>query len=105
MKRFATVSTSIMLPSQRASRYKAVLGLLGTLCVLTLAAPIVHSQEKSTQAAVQVHLVITNEAVRGDGEVPTLKSGDVKVNQGKNFLNVNQLIPAQGDNAALQLFI
>jgi hypothetical protein len=29
----------------------------------------------------------------------------VKVKQGKNFLKVNQLIPAKGDNAALQLFV
>jgi hypothetical protein len=29
----------------------------------------------------------------------------VKVKQGKNFLQVTQLIPAQGDNAALQLMI
>jgi len=85
--------------------YEAVIGLLGTLCALTLTAPIVQSQEKSTQGSVQVHLVITNEAVRGDNEVPTLQSGDVKVKQGKNFLKVNQLIPAQGDNAALQLFV
>jgi hypothetical protein len=85
--------------------YKAVLGLLGTLCVLTFTAPIMHSQEKSTPGTVQVHLVITNEAVRGDSDVPTLQSGDVKVKQGKNFLKVNQLIPAQGDNAALQLFV
>jgi hypothetical protein len=85
--------------------YKAVFGILSALFILSLAVPVVHSQQKSTQAAVQVHLVITNEAARGDGEVPTLQSGDVKVKQGKNFLNVNQLIPAQGDNAALQLFI
>jgi hypothetical protein len=85
--------------------YKAVLGLLGTLCVLTFTAPTMHSQEKSTPGTVQVHLVITNEAVRGDSDVPTLQSGDVKVKQGKNFLKVNQLIPAQGDNAALQLFV
>jgi hypothetical protein len=31
--------------------------------------------------------------------------GDVKVKQGKNFLKVNQLIPAQGKDAALQLYI
>jgi hypothetical protein len=84
--------------------YKAVLGLLGTLCALTFSAPIMDSQEKSTQGTVQVHLVITNEAQRGD-EVPTLQQGDVKVKQGKSFLKVDQLIPAQGDNAALQLFI
>ncbi len=85
--------------------YKGVLRLLAALCVLMLTAPIVRSQEKSVQSAVQVHLVITNEALRGDGEVPTLQSGDVKVKQGKSFLKVNQLIPAQGENAALQLFI
>jgi len=83
--------------------YMAVLGLL-CLCALTFTAPIVHSQDKSAQGSVQVHLVVTNEAARGD-DVPTLQQGDVKVKQGKNFLNVSQLIPAKGDNAALQLFI
>jgi hypothetical protein len=85
--------------------YKAVLGLPCILCALTFTGPTLHSQEKSTQGPVQAHMVITNEAVRGDGEVPTLQPGDVKVKQGKNFLKVNQLIPAQGDNAALQLFV
>jgi hypothetical protein len=86
--------------------YQAVLGLLGILCALTLSAPIVHSQEKGNQGSVQVHLVITDEAVRGESELPSLRSKeDVKVKQGKDFLKVNQLIPAQGDNAALQLFI
>jgi hypothetical protein len=63
-----------------------------------------HSQDKSAQGTVQVHLVATNEAQHGD-EVPTLQRGDVKVKQGKNFLKVNQLIPAKGENAALQLFV
>jgi hypothetical protein len=85
--------------------YIAVLGLLGALCALTFTAPMVQSQEKSAPSSVQVHLVITNEAVRDDSDVPSLQSGDVKVKQGKSFLKVNQLIPAQGDNAALQLFI
>ncbi|HEY6301443.1 MAG TPA: hypothetical protein VIX14_00120 [Terriglobales bacterium] len=86
-------------------KHKAVRGVLGTLCALMLTAPIVISQETTTQGSTQVHLVITNEAVRGDRDVPTLQTGDVKVKQGKTFLKVNQLIPAQGDNAALQLFI
>jgi hypothetical protein len=85
--------------------YKTVLGLLVISCALMFSAqPALHSQDKTTQGTVQVHLVITNEAQRGD-EVPTLQQGDVKVKQGKSFLKVNQLIPAQGDNAALQLFI
>lgn len=66
--------------------------------------PTIRSQDKNAQGAVQVHLVVTNEAQRGD-EVPTLQQGDVKAKQGKSFLKVNQLIPAKGDNAALQLFV
>jgi len=86
-------------------RHLAIAGCFAALCTLTLTAPIVVSQEASTKGSVQVHLVITDEAASGDKELPTLQSGDVKVKQGKNFLQVNQLIPAQGDNAALQLFI
>ena len=84
--------------------YEAILGLLSTLCLLMFTAPTMHSQDKSAQGTVQVHLVATNEAQRGD-EVPTLQQGDVKVKQSKSFLKVNQLIPAKGDNAALQLFV
>jgi hypothetical protein len=82
---------------------KAVLGLLGIFWVLALASPAVYSQAKIP--GVQVHLVITNEAVSAEKELSTLREGDVKVKQGKDFLKVNQLIPAQGENAALQLFI
>jgi hypothetical protein len=86
--------------------YRSVLGLLGTLCALTLTAPTALAQAKSAPVSVQVHLVITDEAVSGDSELPTLRAAeDVKVKQGKNFLKVNQLIPARGENAALQLFI
>ena len=53
----------------------------------------------------QVHVVITDEAVREDQELPPLQLEDVKVKQGKNPLKVTQLIPATGENAALQLMI
>ena len=64
-------------------------------------------QAQSTTAAgtAQVYTVITNEALKGDGDPPTLEQGDAKVKQGKNFLKVDQLIPARGDHADLQLFI
>jgi hypothetical protein len=84
--------------------YKAVLGLLSTLCLVMFTAPTMQSQNKIAQGVVQVHMVATNEAQHGD-EVPTLQQGDVKVKQGKNLVTVNQLIPAKGDNAALQLFV
>lgn len=50
-------------------------------------------------------MVITDAALREDAELPRLQKEDVKVKQGKAFLQVTQLIPAEGDNAALQLMI
>ncbi len=85
--------------------YKLGLTLLGTFCALTLISPTAHSQEKSATKTAQVHLVITDSALRDEKELPPLQREDVKVKQGKNFLQVTQLIPAQGDNAALQLMI
>jgi hypothetical protein len=50
-------------------------------------------------------MVITDQAIRDDSEVPILRPENVQVKQGRNVLKVDQLIPARGDNAALQLFI
>jgi hypothetical protein len=74
-------------------------------CFLCLSAQIVRSQENPATATVQVHMVITDTALREDAELPRLQKEDVKVKQGKSFLLVTQLIPAEGDNAALQLMI
>jgi hypothetical protein len=63
------------------------------------------SQQSTAPSTVQVHMVITDAALREDAELPPLQKQDVKVKQGKNFLQVTQLIPAQGDNTALQLMI
>jgi len=79
--------------------------LLGTVCVLALNAEILTGQQKTASSAAQVHVVITDMAVRSDNELPRLRQDEVKVKQGKTFLQVTQLIPAQGDNAALQLMI
>jgi hypothetical protein len=84
---------------------RVVLAMFGTLCALAFATVTAHSQEKAAPGGVQVHIVITDEAVHEDSEAPSLQPGDVKVKQGKTFLNVTQLIPARGDNSALQLFI
>src|SRR5215469_13028742 len=56
--------------------------------------PDAQSQQNSDSNAVQVHLVITDEAVSEDKELPPLKLEDVKVKQGKTSLKVRQLIPA-----------
>lgn len=70
---------------------------------LGLNARIGYSQEKAGD--VQVHMVIADQSLRDDNEIPALKPNNVQVKQGKNVLTVNQLIPARGDNATLQLFI
>jgi len=67
--------------------------------------PNAQSQQEPGSNTVQVHLVITDEAVREGKELPPLQLEDVKVKQGKNPLRVTQLIPATGENAALQLMI
>lgn len=85
--------------------YKILLGLSGSLCLLALSARMVHSQEATSPTSVPVHMVITDQALSDNSEVPALRPDAIKVKQGKDSLKVTQLIPAQGDNAALQLFI
>jgi hypothetical protein len=90
----------------KMKRYHGMLlVLLGALCALTGSPQRANSQEKAAPSTVQVHLVITDMGLRDDAELPALRREDVKVRQGKTQLQVAQLIPAQGDNAALQLFI
>lgn len=73
------------------------------ICVFLLSGPIGRAQEKAPASKAQVHVVISDMAQRSDAELPRLAQQDVKVRQGKTNLQVTQLIPAQGDNAALQL--
>jgi hypothetical protein len=76
------------------------------LALLGFGARIVSPQESpAASGTVQVHMVITDQAVRDDSEVPILRPENVQVKQGKTSLKVDHLIPARGDNAALQLFI
>lgn len=79
--------------------------LLVSMCVLSLGVQPVTAQEKSAPSTTEVHVVITDTGVQADNEVPRLKQDEVKVKQGKTYLQVTQVIPAQGDNAALQLMI
>src|SRR5580700_8121646 len=86
--------------------YKLLVGWLVVIVALGFGARIVYSQEKArAPTTIQVHMVITDEAVRDNGEVPVLRPENVQVKQGKNLLNIDTVIPARGDNAALQFFI
>lgn len=79
-------------------------GSLVALVALGFQAQLVHAQNDSAPS-VQVHMVIGNEAVEEETELPALNPANVQVRQGKTNLRVTQVIPAQGENAALQLFI
>ena len=88
------------------NRFVHLLAFLITLTLLGSGAPIASSQASpGTSSTVQVHMVITDEALRDDSEVPILRPENVQVKQGKTSLKVDHLIPARGDSAALQLFI
>lgn len=82
-----------------------LLTALGASCLLVFGAQVAFPQEKVAASMAQAHLVITDVALRADNELPPLKKEDLKVKQRKNLLKVTQLIPAQGENAALQLMI
>lgn len=86
--------------------FRHLLIFLTAVALLGIGARIVAPQANpGAPNTVQVHMVITDQALRDDSEVPILRPENVRVTQGKTSLTVNNLIPARGDNAALQLFI
>jgi hypothetical protein len=86
-------------------KHGAVLAVVGALFVLAVGARIAYSQAKPASGTVQVHMVVTDQALNDDSEVPALTAENVQVKQGKDVLKVDQVIPARDDNGALQLFI
>ena len=86
-------------------KYSAVLAIVGAFFLMAVGARIAYSQAKPALGTVQVHLVITDQAVNDDSEMPSLTVENVQVKQGKNVLKVDHVIPARDDNGALQLFI
>lgn len=73
-----------------------------TLATLTLAWPMPSLAQVAPTAPVQ--MVITAEARHG-GDVPTLSRGDVIVYQGRDRDQVTGLIPLQGSQARIELFV
>jgi hypothetical protein len=88
------------------NNFRHLLTFLIAVALLGVGARIASSQKSAgASSTVQVHMVITDEAVRDDSELPILRPENVQVKQGKTSLKVDHLIPARGDSAALQLFI
>jgi hypothetical protein len=85
--------------------HKSLRTIFCAICVLVSSVSIARAQQKAPASKAQVHVVISNMAERSDAELPRLTQQDVKVKQGKTYLQVTQFIPAQGDNAALQLML
>jgi hypothetical protein len=86
-------------------RQTVVGALVGACFALSLGVQIIRPEAKPAPSTVQVHLVITDQALNDSSEVPVLTAANVQVSQGKNMLKVESIIPARGDNAALQLFV
>jgi len=76
--------------------------LLG-FAVLASVTASVGAQNAGTQA-VQARMLVTVEAHRGSS-VPEVTQQDVMVHEGRDRDQVTGWVPAQGDNAALELFI
>ena len=76
---------------------------LFAFCILGLGVRRAHSLDKTDTS--QVHMVITDQAFNDSSEIPRLRAEDLQLKVGGDDVKVAQLIPAQGDNAALQLFV
>ena len=85
--------------------YRVAVALIAGCCVMALAVRVVYSQGEASPGTVQVHLVITDQALNDSNDAPALRAEDIQVRQGRNDLKVEQLIPAREDNAVLQLFV
>lgn len=86
-------------------RKHCALVLIGVCSALAVAVQIVQSQGKTPPSTVQVHLVITDQAFNDNSEVPVLRQENVQVKVAKDAARVEHVIPAAGENAALQLFV
>jgi hypothetical protein len=84
---------------------RIAIGLVVVCCILTWSVRGLQSQGQSQSNSVQIHMVITDQALNDDREVPVLRQDNVQVKVGKEKPKVEHLIPAQSDSAALQLFL
>lgn len=77
---------------------------LAVFAFLAFAAANAVAQQSSAGTGVPVHVVVTVEARKG-GETPVINREDVMVHEGHDRDTVIDWVPAQGEHAALELFI
>jgi hypothetical protein len=85
--------------------YKVAIAVITGCCAMASGVRLAYSQGEASPGTVQVHLVITDQALNDGDDAPVLQANDIQVRQGRDVLKVGQLIPARGDDAALQLFV
>ena len=80
------------------------LGIGMISCVFGIVVAGTAMAQQAPAAGVPVRMVVTAEARHGSA-APAVNRDDVKVSEGKERDTVTEWTPAQGDNAALELFI
>lgn len=86
------------------NKYRFVANAVIGLAIWVYAVPGISAQETPAVNGVPAHIVVTVEPHHGK-DVPEVKLEDVMVYEGKERDPVTQWIPAQGEHAALELFI
>jgi hypothetical protein len=85
------------------SRFR-VLGSAVILTACLAVAMVVAAQQGPPSSGTSAHLIVTAEAHHGK-EIPVINREEVMVYEGHERDSVTEWIPAQGDHAALELFI
>jgi hypothetical protein len=85
--------------------HRTAAALVGLWVVLGPGVRLANPQASSSPSTTQVHMVITDQAFNDSEDAPVLRANNVQVKQGKSTLKVEQVIPARGENATLQLFV
>jgi hypothetical protein len=80
-------------------------GVFVGLALLLGAVSWARAQQQPTGEGVPAHLVVTVEPHKGGGSMPEVNSNEVMVYEGKDRDQVLEWVPAQGDHAALELFL
>jgi hypothetical protein len=86
------------------NKYRLMTNAVLGSTIWVFAASGISAQEVPAGNGVPAHMVVTVEPHKGK-DVPEVKREDVMVYEGKDRDTVTQWIPAQGDHAALELFI
>lgn len=86
------------------NRYGLVSSIVVACAFWLCIPPNLSAQQAPASNGIPVHMVVTVEPHKGT-EVPVVNKEDVMVYQGKDRDTVVDWVPAQGDNAALQLFV